>query len=109
MEMPGGFYLHWGDVNGRKGNDGARFGDGRKRNLPVVVRIVRDGANVTDDEAADLIGRQNEPGQDVDHLFGHDVDDALANAAWFDLHADAQFGGRVDDVVRRFATVHVML
>ena len=101
--------LQWSKVGGRKGNDSAGLGNGRQRHLPVVVGIVRDGADVADDEAADLIGRQDEPRQDVDHLFGHDVDDALADATRFDLHADAQLRGRVDDVIRRLATVHVVL
>ena len=96
-------------VGGRKSDDSARFGYGRKRNFPVVVGVVGDGADVADDETADLVGGEDEPGQDVDHLFGHDVDDALAHAARFDFHADAEFGRCVDDVVRRFATVHVVL
>ena len=102
-------YLHWSDVGGRKVDESCWFEDGRKRHLPVVVGIVGRGADVADDEAADLVGREDEPGQDVDHLFGHQVDDALADAPRFDLHADAQFGGRVHNVVRRLARVHVML
>ncbi len=61
-------------------NEG-RFGNGRQGHFPVVVRIVRDGANVANDETANFIGRQNEPGQDENNFVGHGQDDALAHSA----------------------------
>lgn len=89
--------------------DERRFGYGRQCHFPVVVRIVGYGADVADDEAANLVGCQDETRQDEDDLVGHGVNDALAHPPRFNFQAHAQFDGGVHDLVRRFARIHVML
>lgn len=89
--------------------DEARLRYGRQCHLPVVVRVVRRAAHVADDEAADLVRREDEPRQDEHHLFCHGVDDALAHSPRLDLQAEAQLGGCVDDFIRRLAGVDVVL
>lgn len=80
--------------------DERRFGNGRQGDLPVVIRIVRDGADVADNETANFVSCQNQTGQDKDDFVRHGVDDSLADSMRFYFEAHAQFGGGVDDLVR---------
>lgn len=58
----------------------SRFWNGRQSDFPIVVRVVRDGTHVTDDETTDFVSRENQPRQNKDNFFSHGENNAFANS-----------------------------